>query len=85
MSLLGESAVDITPASRARRFPNGAMCRRDAPRRSWRTSPNQAGQGISELTALLTDIRAGRGTVGKLMTDEQLYVELTGSCRAPAI
>ena len=36
----------------------------------------QANRGIAEITALMQDIRAGKGTVGKLMTDEQLYVEL---------
>ena len=36
----------------------------------------QANRGIAEITALMQDIRAGKGTVGKLMTDEQLYVDL---------
>ena len=37
---------------------------------------DQARQGIGELTGLVKDMRAGKGTVGKLMTDEQLYAEL---------
>ena len=32
-------------------------------------------RGVEQLTALLTDIRAGKGTVGKLFTDEQVYME----------
>ena len=36
----------------------------------------QANRGIAEITLLMQDIRAGKGTVGKLMTDEQLYREL---------
>src|SRR5256886_4230994 len=35
-----------------------------------------AGQGIEEIAGLVKDVRAGRGTVGKLMTDERLYTEL---------
>jgi phospholipid/cholesterol/gamma-HCH transport system substrate-binding protein len=34
---------------------------------------------VSNLNGLLTDIRAGKGTLGKLVTDEKLYVELKGS------
>ena len=37
---------------------------------------NQASEGIAELTGLIKDVRGGRGTVGKLMTDQQLYDEL---------
>jgi phospholipid/cholesterol/gamma-HCH transport system substrate-binding protein len=35
----------------------------------------QASTGIVEATELLRDIRRGRGTVGKLFTDEQVYRE----------
>ncbi len=35
-----------------------------------------ASEGIDELTKLLKEVRAGKGTVGKLVTDEQLYKEL---------
>ena len=37
---------------------------------------DQASAGITELTTLIRDIRGGRGTVGKLMTDDALFVEL---------
>src|SRR3989442_1301993 len=36
----------------------------------------QASQGIEELTKMVHDVREGRGTVGKLMRDDQLYLEL---------
>src|SRR2546430_4766883 len=35
-----------------------------------------AGQGLQELSALIHDVRQGRGTIGKLVTDDQLYAEL---------
>ncbi|HEU0141465.1 MAG TPA: MlaD family protein [Bryobacteraceae bacterium] len=38
-----------------------------------------SGAGISrDLGAIITDIRAGRGTVGKLVTDERLYSQIKG-------
>ena len=36
----------------------------------------QASEGIDEITKLVKDVREGRGTIGKLMTDQQLYNEL---------
>ena len=34
--------------------------------------------GLEEATALMKDLRAGRGTLGRLFTDDALYRELTG-------
>ncbi len=34
---------------------------------------------VTNLNGLLTDIRAGKGTLGRLVTDDSLYVELKGS------
>lgn len=76
ISLLGEGAIDITAA------PTGT------PVGDWgyvRSRP--AGAGITELTEsatgglneakrLIEDIRAGRGTVGKLFTDDSVYREI---------
>ena len=73
------------PSRQGSRFPSGATCRRTRRRAQLADVTAQANKGIAELTALITDIRAGKGTVGKLMTDEQLYVELrqfTASARA---
>src|SRR3990172_8298815 len=36
----------------------------------------QASEGIGALTALLQETRTGRGTVGRLFTDEGLYTEM---------
>jgi phospholipid/cholesterol/gamma-HCH transport system substrate-binding protein len=36
----------------------------------------QATNGIEEITALVRDLRAGRGTAGRLMTDDALYDQL---------
>jgi phospholipid/cholesterol/gamma-HCH transport system substrate-binding protein len=76
VSLLGESAVDITPSSRGTPIPQWGYVRAGVPTAQLSDLTTQAGQGIEGLTALINDVRGGRGTVGKLMTDERLYVEL---------
>ncbi len=76
VSLLGESAVDISPSASGTPIPEWGYVPQGKAAAALSDITDQAGQGISELTALITDIRGGRGTVGKLMTDEQLYAEL---------
>ena len=76
VSLLGEGAVDITASTTGQPIPEWGYVPSDAPPAQLADVTAQANKGISELTALITDIRAGKGTVGKLMTDEQLYAEL---------
>ena len=76
VSLLGEGAVDITASTTGQPIPEGGYVPSDAPPPQLADVTAQANRGIAELTALMQDVRAGKGTVGKLMTDEQLYVEL---------
>ena len=76
VSLLGEGAVDISASTTGQPIPEWGYVPSDAPPAQLADVTAQANKGITELTALITDIRAGRGTVGKLMTDEQLYAEL---------
>jgi len=76
VSLLGEGAVDISASTTGQPIPEGGYVPSDAPPAQLADVTAQANKGISELTALITDIRAGKGTAGKLMTDDQLYVEL---------
>ena len=76
VSLLGEGAVDITPSSAGTPIPEWGYIPTGPPVGSIADVTTQASAGIQEATELLRDIRAGRGTVGKLFTDEQLYREL---------
>jgi phospholipid/cholesterol/gamma-HCH transport system substrate-binding protein len=76
VSLLGEGAVDISASTTGQPIPEWGYVPSDAPPAQLADVTAQANKGITELTALITDIRAGKGTVGKLMTDEQLYAEL---------
>ncbi len=76
VSLLGESAIDITPSSRGTSIPEWGYVPQGKTAAQLADVTDQASQGINELTGLIHDVRAGRGTVGKLMTDDRLYAEL---------
>jgi phospholipid/cholesterol/gamma-HCH transport system substrate-binding protein len=76
VSLLGESAVDVSPATTGTPIPDWGYVPQGRPVAVMSDMTDAASQGINELTAMIHDVRGGRGTVGKLMTDDQLYVEL---------
>jgi phospholipid/cholesterol/gamma-HCH transport system substrate-binding protein len=76
VSLLGEGAVDITPSTKGTPIPDyGYVPAARAPAQLSDIT-NTAGEGLQELNGLLRDVRAGRGTIGKLVTDDQVYAEL---------
>jgi phospholipid/cholesterol/gamma-HCH transport system substrate-binding protein len=76
VSLLGESAVDITPSTKGTPIPNWGYVPPGRAKGSLTDVAEQASQGIGQITQLVSDVRSGKGTVGKLMTDEALYMEL---------
>src|SRR5262249_54414594 len=76
VSLLGESAVDITPATAGTPVPEYGYVKSGRSKGSVADVSEQATVAIEQISGLLKDIHEGRGTVGKLMTDEQLYAGL---------
>ena len=82
VSLLGESAVDITPSTKGTPIPDGGYVPSGPPAVALADITNDASKGLKEMTALIQDVRQGRGTVGKLMTDEALYAELNRLTRS---
>lgn len=76
VSLLGESAVDITAASAGTPIPEWGYVPTGRQASSFNEVAAEAADGITEATNLLRDIRSGRGTIGKLFTDEALYQDL---------
>jgi phospholipid/cholesterol/gamma-HCH transport system substrate-binding protein len=76
VSLLGESAVDITASTEGMPVPEWGYVPSGPAQGSIAEVATQASKGIEELTALLQDVRAGRGTAGRLFTDEALYTNL---------
>lgn len=78
VSLLGEAAVDITASSKGTPVPDWGYVKTGRSVGSIGDVATQAGTGIEEMTKLVQDMRSGKGTVGKLLTDDALYVELNG-------
>ena len=76
MSLLGEPLIDVSPASTGTPLKDGDTLMSVKPPVQFSDVAESANEGIVTATSLLKDIRAGRGTVGKLFTDEALYREL---------
>src|SRR5436190_5545233 len=76
ISLLGESAVDISPATAGRTIPDYGYVPAGRAKGSLSDVSEQAANGIEEISKLVHDVRSGRGTVGRLMTDERLYTEM---------
>lgn len=76
MSLLGEPLIDVSPASTGTPLKDGEFIKSNKPATQLSEVAGSANEGIVEATQLLKDIRGGKGTVGKLFTDEGLYREL---------
>ena len=76
VSLLGEAAVDITANSRGNPIPEwGYVASGPAPG-SLSTAAEAATRSLEQTNVLLEDIRQGRGTLGRLVTDDALYQQL---------
>ena len=76
VSLLGESAVDITASIEGSPLEPSDYI---STGRGSGSLPEMAGEavlGIEETTKLIQDLRSGRGTLGKLLSDDSLYLEL---------
>jgi phospholipid/cholesterol/gamma-HCH transport system substrate-binding protein len=76
VSLLGEGAVDVTPSSKGTPIPEWGYVKTGRTPAQIADITDQASQGIATVNKLMQDIANGQGTVGKLLRDEQLYVEL---------
>src|SRR5262245_9168518 len=76
VSLLGESAIDITPATSGTPVPEFGYIKAGRAKGSFSDLSEQAANSVDEIAGLVKDMRGGRGTVGKLMTDERLYNDL---------
>ena len=76
MSLLGEPLIDVSPSSTGTPLKDGDTIKSKRPAAQISDVAETANEGIVEATALLKDIREGKGTVGKLFTDDALYRDL---------
>jgi phospholipid/cholesterol/gamma-HCH transport system substrate-binding protein len=77
LSLLGEAVVDINASTQGQPLGDWAYIQAAPTAPQLADVTASASEGITELTALLKDVRAGKGTLGKLATDEAMYREFT--------
>jgi phospholipid/cholesterol/gamma-HCH transport system substrate-binding protein len=76
VSLLGEGAIDISPAPDGRPIPPWGYVKSGTAEGTFASVTDQASAGLKEVRELFQDVRAGRGTMGRLFTDEALYRDL---------
>jgi len=76
VSLLGESAIDITPATSGTPIPDYGYVPAAVPKGSFASMSATAQDTMQSINGLVTDLRQGRGTAGKFMTDDRLYTEM---------
>jgi phospholipid/cholesterol/gamma-HCH transport system substrate-binding protein len=75
ISLLGETAIDVNATGTGTPLPDWGYIRSQRTPGQIAEVAEQANAGIVEITNLLRDIRNGKGTIGKLVTDDQVYRE----------
>ena len=75
LSLLGESMITIKAAPGRTPVPEWGYVR-TSEAGSMTSLTEAATAGLADAQKLIADVRAGRGTLGKLVTDEALYNEL---------
>jgi len=76
LSLLGEPTVEISPASSGTPLKDGDFVPSQRTPGQISDVAENATRTLEQTTALIKDIRAGKGTVGKLFTDDQVYREM---------
>ena len=77
VSLLGEAAVDITASTSGTPIAEWGYVPSAPAAGSLTEVATKATEGIQELTTILQDVRGGRGTIGRLFTDDALYHEMS--------
>jgi phospholipid/cholesterol/gamma-HCH transport system substrate-binding protein len=82
LSLLGEPVIDITPSTQGTPLGDGAFIPSTRAPGQLSDVATSATESLEQATALLRDIRAGKGTVGRLFSDDQLYKEITAFVQA---
>lgn len=82
ISLLGEAAVDISPGQGGTPIDDWGYVRPGIAEGSIQQVTSQASAGLEEAKKLIEDLRAGKGTIGRLFTDESIYREFDAFVKA---
>jgi phospholipid/cholesterol/gamma-HCH transport system substrate-binding protein len=76
MSLLGEPLIDLSPSTAGTPLKDGDTIKSKKPASQLSDVAETANEGIVEATALLKEVREGKGSVGKLFSEDTLYRDL---------
>jgi phospholipid/cholesterol/gamma-HCH transport system substrate-binding protein len=77
LSLLGEPTIEISPASSGTPLKDGDFIPSERTPGQISDVAENATQTLEQTTALIKEIRSGKGTVGKLFTDDQVYRDMS--------
>jgi phospholipid/cholesterol/gamma-HCH transport system substrate-binding protein len=77
LSLLGEPVIDISPSTQGTPLKDGDYVQAGRAPGQLSDVADGARESLEQLTGILRDIRAGKGTVGKVFADDALYKEIT--------
>src|SRR5262245_40173305 len=78
LSLLGEPVIDISPSLQGTPLKDGDFLPAGRAAGQITDVAESATQSLEQITGILRDIRAGKGTVGRLFTDDGIYKEVQG-------
>lgn len=76
LSLLGAPVIDLSPSATGTPLPDWGHVTSRRPYGQLSEVAESATRGLEQATALLRDVRAGKGMIGKLFTDDALYNDL---------
>lgn len=76
VSLLGEGAIDITARTDGTPLPDWSYVKHAPGAGSLAEVTTQASQGLGQVNLLIRDLRAGKGTAGRLLTEDALYRQM---------
>lgn len=82
ISMLGEGALDITAAPEGTPIPDWGYVPSGIDGGSLSALTATANASLSETQRLVSDLRAGKGSLGKLLTDDAAYRDLTALVEA---
>ena len=77
LSLLGEPVIDVSPATAGTPLKNGDTIPSVPPKGELADTMEEAKVSLEQLSAILQDVRSGKGSIGKLFTTDDLHKELT--------
>jgi phospholipid/cholesterol/gamma-HCH transport system substrate-binding protein len=78
VSLLGEAALDLTASAEGRALEEYEYVTSQRAPGQLADVAEGATRALEQATGMIRDLRAGRGTLGRLFTDEALYREVEG-------